>query len=160
MKTINTTKFNIGDDVIRLSLDYFKNPYHFKKCVENHVVKDADNRFFSVYGKLPYNTSHDLIHQENGIASWGNEKSYHREKDNEVIISEIKKAISDYDLFCIENDKNRKQSLLNEIEKLKIEIAEIDKGNGNWKVGFTVINNKDYREKVISSIKAKFDFEI
>ena len=158
METIQETKFNIGDDVIRLNLDYFKNPYHFKKCIENHVVKDSDDKFFSVYGKLPYNTSHDLIHQENGIASWGNEKSYHRAKDNEIIVSEIKKAISDYDLFCIENDKIRKQSLANEIEKLKAEIAEIDKGNGNWKVGFTVINNKDYREKVISSIKSKFDF--
>jgi len=156
-------KFNIGDEVIKLNLDYFDNPYHYQKCVESGFnVVDCNDRYFSIYGKNAnvFSTHHDQRSQIDGIGTFGREKVYHKEKDKDLILQEINDAISKYDEFCKENDNKRKQFLLDKIERAKKEIEEIDKGNGNWKIGFSIHSNKEYKSKVIQVINSKLNFNL
>jgi len=157
----NSPKYQKGDKVIILNLDYFDNPYHFEKSIQELTVLDSDDKYFSPYYKeydksLSGSSQWSIFHQSNGYPIYGNERILHKIKDADEIKSEIAKALKKYDDKCIQNDINEIAKLLHEIERAKKQIEEIRKGNGSWKIGFTSYNNKNYREKVKSFIDKIF----
>lgn len=156
-------KFNIGDIVFKFELDYFDNSYHFKKCIEKHTVTDANEKYFSLYGKLdPYFAGcnqWDIRHQSSGLQMYGNTKMYHAEKDKDEIKILIEKTILKYDSFTKENDQKRVSELKEIIKNATSEIKQIELGNGSWKRGFSTHSNKDYKEMVLKFIKSVFNYE-
>lgn len=157
-------KFEKGDKVIVLDLSYFKNYFHYeRKCIKEYTVLDADERYFS-----PYYENYDkyfsgcnlfsIIRQDNGIAMYGGERFYHKEKDKEEIQNLIDLAIKTYDDYCADNDLKRINQLKETIASCQKEIEAIEGGNGNWKSGERIFNNKEYKEKVLTVIKKIFPF--
>ena len=42
-------KFNKGDKLIYLELDYFNNQFHFKNCIKQFTVKSCNDEYFSPF---------------------------------------------------------------------------------------------------------------
>lgn len=156
-------KYNIGDKVIHLELDYLDNWYHFKQSISEYEVKGANQRLFSVYkDKISSDISGSDMYaynfQETGAQLYGNKKFYHKVKDAEEITKLISSAVNKYNSDRDAEDANRIQSLKSIIESSQKEIELIESGEGNYKMGFTKENRNVYLNKVLQHIKSKFNF--
>lgn len=152
-------KYNIGDKVIVLDMSYFSNAFHYEKeMIKEYEVKDADERYFSPFYN-PYDKMlsginlFSICRQEDGKALYGGKRYYHKEKDRELILDLINQAVISYDEYCSKNDSKRIKDLREEIKQARIQIKEIESGNGSWKIGFSERNNKEYKGKVLAVIQ-------
>lgn len=154
-------KFNIGDKVILLQLQYFDNPYHYKLCVSEYTVKGASAKWFRLFGEkiesfIPGMDKWDYRYQESGKQLYGNEIVYHKEKDAEEIKRHICDAIVKWEADRNVEDLSRKNQLKSIIQSAQDEIDLIDKGEGNFKKGFSTVNRNEFRDKVVAEIYKYF----
>lgn len=145
-------KFNTGDKVIELQLDYFDNPYHFESSVVERTVKDANYLFFTI-------ANDDDFNQKNGVCTWRPGKVYHKEKDKQLIFEEIERAVKKYDEDRQREDDNKISELESKIKEYQDEINKIKEGKGVMKIGFTKYDKKEYKAKVLRSIYKKLNYD-
>lgn len=159
-----TPKFQKGDKVVVLDMSYFDNPFHYKKCIHEYTVQDADEHYFSpFYEKYDRSMSGSnmwsIFKQSTGMAMYGSEQLYHKEKDAETIRVIIAAGLKKYDDFCASNDRSEIANLQQLIESSKSKIKSIESGDGYWKMGFSTYNNQSYRKQVTEIIEKVFPIE-
>lgn len=148
-------KYNVGDKVIVLGLDNFKNPFHYKSCITEHTVLCATDKHWSPYRDyIDFSGSnlYSVFTQETGACLLNGNKMFHKTKDSKLIEAEIKNAIQKYDQYCNENDIREIQLLKNDIKASQDRIKVIEKGKGSWRLGFVNYGNKEYKEKVLKEM--------
>jgi hypothetical protein len=154
-------KFEKGDKVVLLDMGYFSNQYHYKNCISELTVLDADEKYWSPYYES-YDKYHSgmnqwsIIRQSDGTPMYGNKKFYHKTKDAGEIRGIIQAELDRYDVSCIDNDEKRIAQLEDKILACQEEIGMIRAGHGRWKSGFTTYGNAEYKEKVLKEIEKIF----
>jgi hypothetical protein len=164
-------KFEIGDKVVILKMQYFDNSYHYDKCIEEFTVKDANEKYFSPHREkldpfLSGSNMYSIVFQKDGRAMYGGQIYYHKEKDRKKIEEIIQTAINDFDEQMQKIDNSRIEELnkiidnyKKEIKDSKKEIDEIKNGNGTRYFGFKRIYHNEWKEKVISEMNKIINFK-
>lgn len=154
-------KYNVGDKVIVLNLDYFDNWFHYKLSIKEYTVLYAGEKYFSQYyaktpGYISGSEQFAYCSQVTGKPIWGQEIYLHKEKDADKINSLIQEAVDDYNKKRNDEDEKRLNVLISTIKTAKEDIEKIKKGEGNFKQGFSSENRNAYMSKVMDHINKTF----
>lgn len=155
---IKDIKFKTGDNVVSLELMYLDNTYHYKKCVWVGKVQIHNERGeWSPYtNRITYaGMDSGITFRNDGRSFDGRNILYHVEKDKKFIYEMIDEAFKKFDRERDEENIKRNAELEQLIKESKNEIAEIKKGNGFYRVGFSRHNIKDFKQKVKDCIYNK-----
>lgn len=149
-------KYNIGDKIVKLRLDYICNIYHYKLTIHIETVKFANKSYFSEYKKAEKSFQNGIagidqymFYFQNDGRQWNYPKPdtyYHFEKDYDLICEKINEAIQDCKLDIHRKKEKEIQDIENRIKYLESRIEEI-------KTGKYIFDNELALSKSIDLIK-------